>query len=444
LAISGRYLEALAVFNRPYRAMNGRLHTSGGTVIAAAEPGLTEHEIIQRAVTLRPALLERQPETERLTHYPEETHDDFLRAGFYRILQPRRYGGYEFGLPVFYRVVTEIARGCPSTGWALSLTAAHVLQVASLFEEGAQEEIFGADGDFRAASTVVPVGVAEPDDDGHVVLDGTWPYSSGAPYSTHYVGQTLRAPEKPGDPPGPLLLFVAPRSVWTVLDDWHGVLGLRGSGSNSIRMEQARIPAYFTCEAGLLDLPVEGGSVGSKLHGNPMYAGRAPSFFHGELAAIMIGTAYAAADEYARILAARPLTLEPDRTRSELPDYQRHLGEALGTIHTARAALQHTAEDWMKTCRRNVSGTAPFTVVEDNRLALIFLNAGRMAWDVLQGILFRTAGSRHARDGERMQRYFRDAATYWTHVGPSMAEPLERRVGCDRLGLPSDRIPLIP
>ncbi|MEV8428495.1 hypothetical protein [Streptomyces chartreusis] len=68
----------------------------------------------------------------------------------------------EFALPVFYRVVTEIARGCPSTGWALSLTAAHVLQVATLFEERAQDEIFGADGDFRAASTVAHIGIARP------------------------------------------------------------------------------------------------------------------------------------------------------------------------------------------------------------------------------------------------------------------------------------------
>ena len=110
---------------------------------AAPETGLTEREIIERAVALRPALLARQAETERLTHYPEDTHDDFLRAGFYRILQPRRYGGHEFGLPVFYRVVVEIARGCPSTGWALSLTAAHVLQACTVFDEKAQDELFG-------------------------------------------------------------------------------------------------------------------------------------------------------------------------------------------------------------------------------------------------------------------------------------------------------------
>ncbi|WP_037891561.1 hypothetical protein [Streptomyces viridochromogenes] len=73
-----------------------------------------------------------------------------------------------------------------------------------------------------------------------------------------------------------------------------------------------------------------------------MYAGRAPSFFRGELAAIMIGAAYAAADEYARVVAGRPLTLEPDRTRADLHDYQRHLGEALGVIHTAEVALRRS------------------------------------------------------------------------------------------------------
>ncbi len=413
------------------------------TLIAPPEPSLTEAELIERAVALRPVLLDRQAETERLSHYPQETHEDFRRAGFYRILQPRRYGGYEFGLPVFFRVVAEIARGCPSSGWSLSLGAAHVLQVASVFEEGVQEEVFAPDGDFRAASTVVPVGVAEPDGAGHVILDGTWNYSSGSPYATHYLGHTLRAPEKPDEAPGPMALFVAPRSVWTVIDDWQGVLGLRGSGSNSIRMERARIPAAYTLDMNILDLPVEGGSVGSRLHGNPLYAGRTVSFFQGEMAAIMVGIAYAATDEYARVIAARPLLSDPERTRAELYDYQRQLGDALAAIHTAHAAVQHNAADWMETCRRNTSGEAPFTVAEDDRLALVFCTAGRLAWDAIHDLV-RTAGSRYLRDGERMQRYVRDSMTWWTHIAPTMAEPLTRRVARARLGLPIDDVPLIP
>jgi 3-hydroxy-9,10-secoandrosta-1,3,5(10)-triene-9,17-dione monooxygenase len=412
-------------------------------MIPSPEPGLTEHELVERAVAMRPALRERQQETERLTRYPPVTHEDFLRAGFYRTLQPRRYGGYEFGLPTFYRVIVETARGCPSSGWALSLLSAHVLQVASLFDERAQDEIFGPHGDFRAASTVAPVGFARPDGDGHYLIDGTWPYSSGAPYSTHYVGQTLLAPGKPDDPP-PLLLFVAPPGTFGVIDDWSGVLGLRGSGSNSVRIDRARLPVHLTRQVSLFDLPVEGGTPGSRLHGNPLYAGRAGSFFQGELAAIMIGTAYAAADEYARIVSARPLLADPGRTRAELPDYQRYLGQALAAISTAEAALLRNAEDYAEACRRNVSGGEPFTLASDDRLAVVFLTAARMAWEALQGILFRTAGSRYARDGERMQRYFRDGATYWSHIGATMADPLAQRVGAARLGRPTDGIPLAP
>ncbi|OAH10678.1 acyl-CoA dehydrogenase family protein [Streptomyces jeddahensis] len=413
------------------------------THIPVPEPDLTEAELVERAVALRPVLLERQEETERLTHYPSATHEDFLRAGFYRTLQPRRYGGYEFGLPTFYRVVVEISRGCPSAGWALSLVSAHVLQVASLFGEEVQTEVFGADGEFRAASTVMPIGVAQPDGDDHYVVDGTWPYSSGAPYSTHYVGQTLLAPEKEGDPPGPMLLFVAPRSAWTVLDDWHGTLGLRGTGSNSIRIDRGRIPARLTLPASLLDLPVEGGTPGSRLHGNPLYAGRAVSFFHGELASFMVGTAYAAADEYAAIISSRPLATDPERTRADLPDYQRYLGQALAKISTAEAAVRSAAEEYMEVCRRNTSGEAPFTMAEDDRLAAVFLTAAQLAWEALHDILYRTAGSQHARDGARMQRYFRDGATYLSHVAPNMADPLAQRIGSARVGLPFDHIPLV-
>ena len=45
-------------------------------------------------------------------------HQAFTDAGFYRILQPRRFGGYEFDLPTFTRVAIALARGCPASGWS--------------------------------------------------------------------------------------------------------------------------------------------------------------------------------------------------------------------------------------------------------------------------------------------------------------------------------------
>ena len=106
------------------------------------------------------------------------------------------------------RVIIEIAAGCPSTAWCLCLAAAHALQVGALFEEKAQAAIFG-EGDFRCAAVAAPAGTATRLADGWE-LNSTHPYSSGAPYSTHYMGQTFLPPAEPGTPPG-ILLFVAPR-----------------------------------------------------------------------------------------------------------------------------------------------------------------------------------------------------------------------------------------
>ena len=76
-----------------------------------------------------------------------------------------------------------------------------------------------------------------------------------------------------GDGPPAMLLFVAPRSEWTMLDDWGDTLGLKGSGSHSVRFDGGRIPAHCALEnTTMVDVDVSGGTPGSALHGNPMYA----------------------------------------------------------------------------------------------------------------------------------------------------------------------------
>ena len=60
--------------------------------IAPPEPELTAEEMIHRAHALRPLLRERQAECEALGRLPESTNDAFVASGFYRILQPRRFG----------------------------------------------------------------------------------------------------------------------------------------------------------------------------------------------------------------------------------------------------------------------------------------------------------------------------------------------------------------
>jgi 3-hydroxy-9,10-secoandrosta-1,3,5(10)-triene-9,17-dione monooxygenase len=392
----------------------------------------TAAELVARARAMRPLLLERQAETEQLTHYPPATHEEFLGAGFYRMLVPRRYGGYEQDLPTFWRVVMEVARGCPSSAWSLCLASGHALQVASIFGGDVQEEVFG-DGDFLAAAVAAPAGSARPTDGGWVI-NSTHPYSSGAPFSTHYVGQTFGPAGADGAPT--MLLFVAPRSAWTVLDDWGSTLGLKGSGSHSVRFENAHLPARYVLEnAWLLDMDPTNGTPGSELHGNPMYRGRWMSFFQGELASVMTGAARGALDEYEALLRSRKTQRPPIVDRAEDPDYQRWFGLALGRVATAEAALIQCAEQWMELCRASAEDAVPFTRADDMRLNVIAREALTLAWDAMAGQIFRTAGTSAARNGERMERIFRDMAIGWGHFGTVLGDWAARELAREHLGL---------
>src|SRR5262249_17491924 len=106
------------------------------------EPGLTPADVIARAEAIAGGLVERQQETEDRTFYALDPHEAFPKAGFYRIMVPRRFGGYEFGVDTFLKVSIALTRGCPSTGWMYTLGHAHALAVATMFSEEAQSEVF--------------------------------------------------------------------------------------------------------------------------------------------------------------------------------------------------------------------------------------------------------------------------------------------------------------
>jgi 3-hydroxy-9,10-secoandrosta-1,3,5(10)-triene-9,17-dione monooxygenase len=396
-------------------------------------------ELIARADELRPVLVEAQAETEQRTYYSEEIHRAFQQAGFYRMLVPRRYGGFEHDLGSFWRLTIALARGCPSTAWCFCLPAGHALQTGMLFEEDVQAELFG-DGYYLCPAVAAPAGKAKRVEGGWE-LTSTHPYSSGAPYATHYMGQTFAEGDDPDGPPGPLLLFVAPRPAWTMLDDWGDTLGLKGSGSHSIRFEQAFIPERFVLEdTWMVDTNVAGGTPGSRIHGNPMYAGRTLAFFQGELAAIMIGAAKGACDEYEEMLRTRRTYRPPVTLRIDDPDYQRWYGSAAGRVATAEAALLQVADQWHELCRRSVEDGIPFTREEDLRLNMVAREALTIAWETIQAQIFRTAGTSYARAGQRIERIFRDMSIGWSHVGTILGDWTAREWAREHFGL-VERVP---
>ena len=400
---------------------------------APPEPELTPAELVDRAIALRGDLVADQAETEKRTYYSAEMHQRFLDAGFYHLYVPRRYGGYEFDVPTYMRVVQEIARGCVSTGWCLGLTMNHALMVGSWWPAEAQDEIF-AGGDFRASSVAQPVGAAVRDERGWQI-DGQVAYASGTPYSTFYMGQALLPHSDPQAPP-PLLLFVAPRGQWQMLDDWGDSIGLKGSGSHSIRFEATQIPASWAFEGSMIDIDVSGGTPGYRLHGNPMYGGRAMSVFTMSLAAVTVGAAYNALDEYERLMRTKTTALPPFGPRVRDRQYQRWYGRALAHIETAEAALRDTAQRHMELCRRSVEDGVDYTYGDDMRLAAVARELMQSCYDIVSRDLWQTVGASVARDGERMARVYRDMAVAAAHRNLQFRDMMYGEIAREALGEP--------
>ncbi|MEV0963580.1 acyl-CoA dehydrogenase family protein [Streptomyces sp. NPDC049910] len=378
------------------------------TAVPVPEPGLTPDEVVARAEELARGLIGRQAETEQRGFYAEDTHEAFRRAGLYRILVPRRYGGYEFGVETFMRVVVALSRGCPSTGWMYCLGAAHAHAVAALFDERAQAEIFAC-GDFLCPATVAPSGTGRRTADGRWLVEGTWRYCSGSPYATHFLGHTL---VDDGDGDVRPLLFVAPRETFSRLDDWGAQLGLRGSGSHGLRIENALIPDHFTLNTHLSRVNVADGTPGRALHGNPMYGGGPLSFMILEDAALAVGMAKGALDAYEELMRSRQTMFPPVVTRFEDPDFQYWYGEAAGLVHSAEAGLLGAIRMWDE-----VAALGDVTPEHELRVATVCRESVRMSWRAVERYLFPTAGSSAVRNGERMERIWRDMSMQQSHAG---------------------------
>ena len=408
------------------------------------EPDLTPEEMIDRAVALRPLLREQSAETERRTCPSLQIHEACVDAGFYRCYIPRRYGGYEFGAPTFMRVVQELSRGDVSAGWCIALAAAHALQVASWWPAQAQEEIFG-DGDFRCASVAAPIGPAVQIERNAPSarlapgweLTGKVGYCSGIPLSTHYMGQALIAGDD-GKPTERMLLFVAPRSEFTILDDWGSLMGLKGSASNTITFDRGRIPAHWAIEDALMvDFDVAArGAPGVELHGNPMYGGRALCCFTLTLTAVAIGGAYAALDEYEEMMHSRLTPLPPMVPRIGDETFHRWFGSALAKLATAEAAMYNAVDQHMEACRRAAEDGIPYSYGEDMRIGCIGREGIIQAWEIFQSEIFRTAGSSAAVDGSRFERIYRDLSMLNSHRNTVLRDWAFGELAREHLGLP--------
>jgi 3-hydroxy-9,10-secoandrosta-1,3,5(10)-triene-9,17-dione monooxygenase len=379
--------------------------------IQPPEPDLTVAELIRRADEMRPWLRERQNECEALGELPEDTNQKFLEAGFYRILQPRIFGGYEFALPDFIRVMLAVARGCSDSAWVLALTSGHTVLAAQL-SESAQRDVFGPAGDFRAPGVGMPGGTGVLADDG-LRVNGAWDYASGCDLATHFFGSTMvRDPATNASLGNAWILFE--RGQYKIVGNWN-VIGMQGTGSRRVVIEDAFVTTdralWFIDGSGL---PVRD-QPGHAVHPNPMYHGWLAPLLISEVAAVSVGAARGALDVYAEILKNKKTNFPPFHARANEAEFQQHFGEAQALIDTAEAALLKLAADYMDLALRHIETATPLDDETEKRLILMEQQIIGLAWNAVE-LMFRTSGTSAAAKSSPLGRALRNLAVIRTHV----------------------------
>jgi 3-hydroxy-9,10-secoandrosta-1,3,5(10)-triene-9,17-dione monooxygenase len=369
--------------------------------------------LLAAARALRPRLREEQAETERRGTYSTEMQQAFVDAGFFHVLLPKKFGGLELGVEAFYQVITEVARGCTSTAWGLCFAAGRTLTLASYWPERAQQEVFGEHGYMASPLSSNPqpdVVITREERDGvpGLSISGTWKYCSGSPHSTHFMPNFTMPSEDGGEPES--YVAVVPRSTYTVLDDWGGIIGMRGSGSHGIHIDDAFVPEWRVMDTSWM-ASVTGDTAGSTLHGNPVYGGPFVGFAEGEAAAIVAGMGLAALDEYERIVTTTKAPWsDEDVRRSDHPVWKVKFGTAMALVDAAVALSARGGQLYEEFARQSVAGIEPFSAERALRLNNMYFMAENQVWEAVE-LMLRSAGSRHSAEGSRLLRYFRDLLT---------------------------------
>jgi 3-hydroxy-9,10-secoandrosta-1,3,5(10)-triene-9,17-dione monooxygenase len=194
-------------------------------------------ELIARARAMIPALAKRALAQKARRGILPETIAELRAAGLLRVLQPKRWGGYEMELGTFYDIEIALAEGDMSAGWAFGVLGA-VTWFLGLIDDRVAQEVWGNDRDVLICSSTMPAGKATAVDGGFR-LSGHWRYASACEYCDWAL---LGGVVQGGSAPLDWHFFIVPRRDYRTVDDWQ-VAGLQGTGSIDIILDDVFVPA---------------------------------------------------------------------------------------------------------------------------------------------------------------------------------------------------------
>jgi 3-hydroxy-9,10-secoandrosta-1,3,5(10)-triene-9,17-dione monooxygenase len=353
---------------------------------------------------LLPVLRERAQETEDRRALPAETVKSLTETGFFRLLQPVRFGGFEAEPVTFLEAVRLIASACGSTGWVASVMGVHNWQLA-LFPDQAQQDVWAEDTSTRMSSSYAPTGKVSAVDGGYR-LSGRWSFSSGCDHATWVLLGGI-VPAVDGGAPADFCTFLVPAGDYQIEDVWNTV-GLRGTGSNDIVIDGAFVPAYralsFNDTAKCI-------CPGQELNPGPLYRIPYGSLFPYAITTPIIGMATGAYDAHVEYTRGRVRASYVGVKAAEDPFAQVRVARAASDLDSAWLALATNMRELMEytTAGRRIPMPLRLRVRRDQ------VRGTEQAISATD-LLFENSGGRAIAVGTPIQRFWRDAHAGRVHA----------------------------
>jgi 3-hydroxy-9,10-secoandrosta-1,3,5(10)-triene-9,17-dione monooxygenase len=365
------------------------------TQIGSADP-------VALAAELHPLLARNAAQAERDRRLPAENIQILEARNLFKVMVPRRWGGYGAPLPTVLNTFAELARGCGSTGWvAMILNGCGWW--ASLLPDRGQEEVFAhADSRFCAAGSPVLKGLRVP---GGVQISGKFPFASGCWHSS-WGGLNVQVEDQDQNASDVIVAF-APISELEIEDTWF-VAGMCGTGSNTLVARDVFVPDYRILWMGKL----LNGALADRGH-----TGEASDryWFYSANALItiapVIGIAQAILECVIDGTSKRGITFTTYTRQADSSVVQHQIAEAAVKIESASLLIMRAAQEVEDSA---VAGTS-MDYVTRARIRGVVGFAARLLREAVDPLM-SIGGTSGFADSSPLQRLWRDASIATRHV----------------------------
>ena len=375
--------------------------------VGALRPSVVEPDVsdlLARARAIAAVARERAQQTETDRRVGDDMIERMRQADLFRVMQPRAYGGFEYGFEVFAQIVAAIASGCGSTGWVYALLASHQWLIAC-FSQVAQDEVW-QDPTALAAGTYAPVARAVAVDGGYR-LSGVGSFCSGCDNAQwQLLGGMIPQPNGTTTPG----FFLLRSGDCIIEDNWH-TMGLAGTGSKNIVARDAFVPAHRTLAFSELAYAT---APGMRANSNPLYRQSFLAVLPITIVSPVLGMAEGALADFlamASVRTTRGAVAGGNRRMAELTTVQLRVAETSALIDAARLLMFRDLAEAFETAARGdaISMDVRLRNRRDQAFCVRLLVAAIDA-------LFLAAGGQGLFLEQPLQRVWRDAHAAASHI----------------------------